>query len=61
MSLAVMGKNILYFGVDFSTVFLACLFNDFDTAERFDGTAKHFIGLQTDNDLVFLVNVAGSE
>ncbi|CDF21972.1 unknown [Prevotella sp. CAG:617] len=54
-----MGEDVFYFFVNFNAVFAASFFNNFDAAERLDGALEQLVGLQTYNQFVFTVNVAG--
>ena len=54
-----MSEDVLHFVIHFQTVFAACFCHYVDTTERFDGTSQQFIGLQADNQFVFLVYISG--
>ena len=53
-----MSENVFYAVVHFDTVFVTRLAYYVDTPERFDGTLQQFICLQTDDQLVFLVDIS---
>ena len=59
MGLAVMGEYLLYFRVELHPVFPACLFDYMPSSERLDGSLEQFVGLQSHNEFVFPVYVAG--
>ena len=59
VSLAEVGEDILNLGAHFGALLGASLFYHLDTTEGLDGTAKELVGLQTYNEFVVLVDVAG--
>lgn len=57
--LAVVGENILNLLVHVDAVLLAGARYDVDAAEGLDGALEQLVGLQTDDQLLFFVDVAG--
>ena len=59
MRFAVVGENILNLLVHVDAVLLAGARYDVDAAEGLDGALEQLVGLQTDDQLLFFVDVAG--
>ena len=59
MGLAIVSEYIFYLIVYFETILAASLGYDIDTTEGLDRTFQEFVGLQTYDELVLLVDVAG--
>ena len=57
--LAVVREDVFYFVFHFHTVFAACLGHYVDAAEGLDGAPQQFVGLQSDDEFVLTVDVAG--
>ena len=58
VSLAVVGEDVLHSWIYFLAILCAGFFNHLDAAERLDGTLEEFVGLQTHDEFVLLVDVA---
>ena len=59
MAFTVVRENFLYFRIKLYPVLVAGSFHYSPTSERLDGPFQKFVGLQTDNEFVFLVNITG--
>ena len=58
MGLAIVGEDVLHAGIHFLAVLSASLLHDLDATEGLDGAAEEFVGLQTNDEFVLLVDVA---
>ena len=58
MCLAVVCKDVLHVFVNGVSLLCTSLFYHLDAAKGLDGTLEQFVSLQTNNQLVFLINIA---
>ena len=59
MGLTVVGEDVLHLGIHFLAVLCTGFFHHLDTSEGFDGAAQQLVSLQTYDQLVLFLDVAG--